>query len=327
MGPSYSSPAGREGASWPGRVLRLLPNLDPAGRMARVLVEVDDPLGLRGEGSGDSDGLPLFADSFVHVEIEGRSVIPAIEIPREWLHEGHRVYVMTDERTLAIEFLVENRYAHHVRSDSEVGVIRTLAGRSVDIGVGQGDAAPSGTTLPGGRNVDPLLLVQASDLDANFHRLESILSDLVSISEQLGLGDGDMADQITHMITQVESGQGTVGRLLMDEQAADDVFAALADVDRMATDLSAAAKELQGTGVALTEAAKPLSTAGTNLSQVAVGLEGSTRKLDGALDALTNSLQGLDRSMQQLDRTLIAIQRMPIVRGQGKKLDKDAEAP
>ncbi len=93
---------GREGASWPGRVLRLLPNLDPAGRMARVLVEVDDPLGLRGEGSGDSDGLPLFADSFVHVEIEGRSVIPAIEIPREWLHEGHRVYVMTDERTLDI---------------------------------------------------------------------------------------------------------------------------------------------------------------------------------------------------------------------------------
>jgi len=234
---------------------------------------------------------------------------------------------LTDARTLAVEFLVEDRYAHHVRADSEVGVIRTLSGRSVDIGMGSGEAAIAGTTLPGGRNVDPLLLVQASDLDANFHRLESVLTDLVAISEQMGLGDGEMAEQIANMVTQVESGRGTVGKLLMDEQASDEVFAAIADVDRMANDLSTAAKELQGTGAALTEAAEPLSSAGSNLSQVAVSLEGSTRKLDGALDALTQSLGNLDRSMQQLDRTLVAIQHMPIVRGQVRKLDKEQPAP
>ena len=234
---------------------------------------------------------------------------------------------LTNHRTVAISFLVESRYAHHVRTDSEVGVIRTMVGRSVDIGMGEGEAAAEGSTLPGGRNIDPLLLVQASDLDANFHRLERILSDLTSISEQIGLGDGRIGEQISNMITQVESGRGTVGKLLMDDQASDEVFAALQDVDRMANDLSAAARELQGTGVALTQAAQPLASAGTDLSKVAIGLEGSTQKLDGALDALAKSLSSLDRSMQQLDKTLVAIQNMPIVRGQVKKLDREDEAP
>jgi ABC-type transporter Mla subunit MlaD len=259
------------------------------------------------QGSGITGGM--------HVTVIGRRVGYVSEIE------------LTDDRTVAISFLVESRYAHHVRMDSEVGVIRTLAGRSVDIGMGEGDAAVEGSTLPGGRNIDPLLLVQASDLDANFHRLERILSDLTAISEQIGLGDGEIGEQISRMITQVESGRGTVGKLLMDDQASEDVFAALADIDRMATDLSAAAKELQGTGVALTEAAQPLASAGSELSTVAVGLQGSTQKLDGALVALTKSLSNLDRSMQQLDKTLVAIQHMPIVRGQVKKLDREEEGP
>jgi ABC-type transporter Mla subunit MlaD len=259
------------------------------------------------QGSGITGGM--------HVTVIGRRVGYVSDIE------------LTNHRTVAVAFLVESRYAHHVRTDSEVGVIRTLAGRSVDIGLGEGEAAAEGSTLPGGRNIDPLLLVQASNLDANFHRLERILSDLTAISEQVGLGDGKIAAQISHMITQVESGRGTIGKLLMDDQASDEVFAALKDVDSMATDLSAAAKELQGTGIALTQAAQPLASAGTDLSKVAMGLQGSTQKLDGALDALAKSLSSLDSSMQQLDKTLVAIQNMPIVRGQVKKLDREDEAP
>ena len=113
-----------------GRVVRLLYDLDPVGRMARIVVEVDDPLLLNPAVSGDSgdlvadddsddaaaldwapptegangehSALPLLIGSFVQAEIEGRDVVTAVEIPRAWVQEGERVYVLTDENTLSI---------------------------------------------------------------------------------------------------------------------------------------------------------------------------------------------------------------------------------
>jgi RND family efflux transporter MFP subunit len=71
-----------------GRVERLLGDVDPAGRMARLLISVDDPLNLKG-GHGTSD-LPLLLGSYVTVHIRGRSISDAIAIPRRALRE---VYV------------------------------------------------------------------------------------------------------------------------------------------------------------------------------------------------------------------------------------------
>ncbi|NOZ00589.1 MAG: HlyD family efflux transporter periplasmic adaptor subunit, partial [Deltaproteobacteria bacterium] len=71
-----------------GRVVRLLGDLDPVGRMARVLVEVDDPLETK-------DGrLPLLLGSYVSVEILGHPIEGVWPIPREALRDGDTVYVM-----------------------------------------------------------------------------------------------------------------------------------------------------------------------------------------------------------------------------------------
>ena len=56
-----------------GRVVRLLGDLDPVGRMARVLVAIDDPLGLHRDTAaapGDPSSLPILLGAFVRVEIE-----------------------------------------------------------------------------------------------------------------------------------------------------------------------------------------------------------------------------------------------------------------
>lgn len=92
-----------------GRVLRLLGDLDPMGRMARVLVEIPDPLLEKADTARcaadpsikDSD-LPLLVGAYVTVAIEGKTVPDVVELPREAVRGGDRVYVMTDEHLLDI---------------------------------------------------------------------------------------------------------------------------------------------------------------------------------------------------------------------------------
>jgi RND family efflux transporter MFP subunit len=83
-----------------GWVIRLLPSLDPVGRLARVLVAVEDPLRLA--QPPEERGLPLLVGSFVHLEILGNHTQRLIEVPRAALREGGHVFVMTPEHTLDI---------------------------------------------------------------------------------------------------------------------------------------------------------------------------------------------------------------------------------
>jgi RND family efflux transporter MFP subunit len=83
-----------------GRVVRLLGDLDPVGRMARVLVEIDDPLGLQmAPADGEPDGvLPILLGAYVHVEIDGGALPGTIEIPRTALRLDDTVWVVAEGR-------------------------------------------------------------------------------------------------------------------------------------------------------------------------------------------------------------------------------------
>ena len=81
-----------------GRIVRLLGDLDTAGRMARVLVEVADPLALEsGAGSAGRHGL-LLLDSYVDLMLEGAAVRDLFELPRDWLHEGRNLRMYSGGR-------------------------------------------------------------------------------------------------------------------------------------------------------------------------------------------------------------------------------------
>ncbi|MEY3013497.1 MAG: hypothetical protein RIT45_2232 [Pseudomonadota bacterium] len=77
-----------------GKVERLLSDLDPAARMARVLVSVPNPLD---PPEGQLDALPLLLGSYVSVTIEGRPV-QGVRVPRLALREGSRVFTIEDGR-------------------------------------------------------------------------------------------------------------------------------------------------------------------------------------------------------------------------------------
>ena len=83
-----------------GRVVRLLGDVDPAGRMARVLVEVADPL--RDAVASDAPGSPLLVGEFVRVELEGPVRAQVAQLPRQALREGDVVWVMNAEDALEI---------------------------------------------------------------------------------------------------------------------------------------------------------------------------------------------------------------------------------
>jgi RND family efflux transporter MFP subunit len=86
---------GQETIERPGEVIRHLPDLDPGGAMARLLVSIENPLGKRGD-------LPLLLGSFVDVAIGAQPIDNAIRLPRVALRNGRSVYVMNDQDLLEI---------------------------------------------------------------------------------------------------------------------------------------------------------------------------------------------------------------------------------
>ena len=88
-----------EGAWREGHVIRLAGELEEEGRMARVIVEVEDPFALRPE----HDHQPvMLMDSYVSVEIEGRPLERVAAIARAHLRDGEHIWLMTADDTLEI---------------------------------------------------------------------------------------------------------------------------------------------------------------------------------------------------------------------------------
>ncbi|MCP4678322.1 MAG: efflux RND transporter periplasmic adaptor subunit [Deltaproteobacteria bacterium] len=82
-----------------GRVVRLLGDLDPRGRMAQLIVSVKDPLALKEDGT---ETMPLLLGSYVSVEIPGRELADVYEVPRTALRGGNQVWVVKNDSTLDI---------------------------------------------------------------------------------------------------------------------------------------------------------------------------------------------------------------------------------
>lgn len=105
---------------WTGRVERLQGELDPAGRMARLLVTVEDPFRRKtmkqpehGVEPADSHeakdhalrGLPLLVGAYLDVRIKGNRERPLIRLSRRHLRGGNKAYVMGKDNQLDIREL------------------------------------------------------------------------------------------------------------------------------------------------------------------------------------------------------------------------------
>ncbi len=104
--PRHSSETGssvrifhRNEYEYTGTVIKLLGDLEQEGRMARILIEVKDPLGLKATGKTQ---LPLLIGEYVRTEIEGRQLDNVYRIPRAALRDNTRIWVASSDGTLKI---------------------------------------------------------------------------------------------------------------------------------------------------------------------------------------------------------------------------------
>lgn len=83
--------AGEDLQPWEGRVVRVLGDLESRSRLARVLVEVLDPLGLE---AGAESKLPMLLGGYVRVEIDAGELEDVLKVPRPALREGNRLWLV-----------------------------------------------------------------------------------------------------------------------------------------------------------------------------------------------------------------------------------------
>ncbi len=93
---------GEQSVKRSGKLLRILGDLEPKSRLARLIVEVEDPLGIH---SGES---PLFLGAFVELELR-HTQVKAVELPRRALKEGGLVWIVDQEKKLRLRSVKELR--------------------------------------------------------------------------------------------------------------------------------------------------------------------------------------------------------------------------
>jgi hypothetical protein len=91
-------------------VIRLQSDLDPQGRMARILIAIDDPLqldDLAGDQKADpragERGIPVLLDAYVNLDIHGRHTEQLVAVPRRAIRNGDQAFILADDDTLTIE--------------------------------------------------------------------------------------------------------------------------------------------------------------------------------------------------------------------------------
>lgn len=95
---SYESAWGK-GVYRLGKVTRLQAELEPEGRMAKLVVEVADPLCQKAENKALP---PLMLGTYVRVEIEGLGLDNVLKLPESTVREGGQLWLLTKANALDI---------------------------------------------------------------------------------------------------------------------------------------------------------------------------------------------------------------------------------
>lgn len=82
-----------------GMVIQILTELTSGGRMASLIVEIDDPLARK---TVDEPAQKLFLGAYVRIEIEGPVFENVYTLPRAVVHDGQQAWIMDRDDKLAI---------------------------------------------------------------------------------------------------------------------------------------------------------------------------------------------------------------------------------
>lgn len=103
-----------------GKVIRLLSDLDSSGRMARVLVQVEDPLAVHLPREQQP---PLLMGSFVRVEVQGKAIDDVVVIPSNLLHDNDTVWLFSGNQLVirSVDVAYRDQDQAYIRSGIQPG--------------------------------------------------------------------------------------------------------------------------------------------------------------------------------------------------------------
>nr|MBC8443790.1 hypothetical protein [Deltaproteobacteria bacterium] len=111
-------------------VLRLLGDLAPEGRMARVLISIPDPLNI---GSDSGQKPPLLIGEYVRIEIQGKSLSNIYRVPRNALRDNTHLWLLNGTNRLdvrAVETVWRSRDSVFIRDGLKHGEQLIVSGLS-----------------------------------------------------------------------------------------------------------------------------------------------------------------------------------------------------
>lgn len=82
-----------------GIIKRLKAAVESEGRMAKLIVEVSDPLSQKTE---NNNAPPLMLGTFVRLKIQGQTLTNVTALSENLLHDGHNLWLMSADNTLLI---------------------------------------------------------------------------------------------------------------------------------------------------------------------------------------------------------------------------------
>lgn len=82
-----------DGSIIQGRVIKALPDLEKTGRMARLLVEIKNPV---------ADTKQVFLGSYVSVRIVGKGIPGSYSVSRNHFHDGGSIWLLKPDNTLRV---------------------------------------------------------------------------------------------------------------------------------------------------------------------------------------------------------------------------------
>ncbi len=246
-------------------------------------------------GAGLSPGLPVTV-----------SHLPVGRVEEIWLEP---------DRSVRVRLSVDERYAEHVRTDSVADAVMTTAGKSIEIGSGQGTPMQDGGQLQPGQNYDPLLALAELDLADTLMELKEAISDLNEVASSLGLRDTELPEMIALMrglLEDIQEGSGTLGQLLSDPMLADQLSVTLKETAEASRALKESSENLDRTLDVLYTTSVEVGSGAEKINEGMPKVTSGAQELEKAMVEMRKTLDQVDKTLGEVDKAVDRLNSIPV---------------
>lgn len=218
---------------------------------------------------------------------------------------------INSEGNITVTFQVLKKYSDRIRENSRstIGFMGLLGDKSLDLTAGSLDKpaiSPQGIV----KSVEPIDITQVlSRAGPTLDDLQKVISNLVNLTDELAEPGGNVKkilSEVKDIVAKVNSGQGTLGKLVNDPRLYQEVADTMVRVRKIADDLDKG-KGLFGTLIhdqgfkeQAVKAMAELQTTFANLNKTSADLKEAAARLPDMAKHLENFLVNLNRAGKSL---------------------------